>query len=367
MKIQLISEIPSAYRVDFFNALFETYGDDLRISFVPTGLDNHKKLIYALDSQPFWQVSKLYKFTGRISQSLAVMKDMAHFRPDVVITNGFSVHALPAMLYSKIFRSGFYTWIGGTTQSEAQFKGLKVLYRKAIASQLNGAVFYSDFSRAYLASLNPRLLRTLTLGNNTRNANAFRTKVLECRKKQTKTRPLTFLTVGFQVDYKNTETLMRAYAALRAEGLDLRLVVAGGGDYLETVKRVRREESIPEVEFLGNVHPDELPAVYADADVYVHPSYLDRWPQTYNEAAAAGLAILISTRTGVWDPYIEKYADKVIFPPMEIEQLAARMRTLINNPGLLNELKEFAWNTALSTDCKKCLNDWTHYFDPSGS
>jgi len=87
----------------------------------------------------------------------------------------------------------------------------------------------------------------------------------------------------------------RVRAACLNRGLDVQLVVVGGGPYLDTMKR---ELAPDDAAFAGFRHGDELSAIYASGDLFVFPSATDTLGQAVMEAECSGLPVLISDQGG---------------------------------------------------------------------
>ncbi len=77
----------------------------------------------------------------------------------------------------------------------------------------------------------------------------------------------------------------------------VRLVVSGIGPDLDEA-RARAEARTT---FLGYVPPDEAPAVYRSADVFVSPTYSEGFSNTILEAMASGLPVVSTRSVGVVD------------------------------------------------------------------
>ncbi|CAN5209088.1 hypothetical protein BH24ACT10_BH24ACT10_00070 [soil metagenome] len=77
----------------------------------------------------------------------------------------------------------------------------------------------------------------------------------------------------------------------------VRLVVSGIGPDLEEA-RARADERTT---FLGYTAPDDAPAVYRSADVFVSPTYSEGFSNTVLEAMASGLPVVSTRSVGVVD------------------------------------------------------------------
>lgn len=89
--------------------------------------------------------------------------------------------------------------------------------------------------------------------------------------------------VGRLEEVKNVSALLDA-----VNGLDVELIIIGGGGLKESLEAKAREEQLP-VRFLGNIPNTELPAHLNRASLFVLPSHLEHHPKALLEAMACGL------------------------------------------------------------------------------
>jgi glycosyltransferase-like protein len=106
------------------------------------------------------------------------------------------------------------------------------------------------------------------------------------------------LTVGGIEPRKGSLDLLEAYALLRAEHPDVRLVIAGGEtlfDYRDYRAHweYRAAELAVEPVVLGQVAEDELPSLVAAADVFAFPSVKEGFGMAAMEALAAGVPLVV--------------------------------------------------------------------------
>lgn len=78
-----------------------------------------------------------------------------------------------------------------------------------------------------------------------------------------------------------------------------RLIIAGGGSELAHAIELAKETNTSDrVEFLGDVANRDLPAIYAQADIFLQPSYTEGFPRVLLEAMASGLPIVTTDAGG---------------------------------------------------------------------
>ena len=120
--------------------------------------------------------------------------------------------------------------------------------------------------------------------------------------------------------HKNHERLFRAFALLRAERPELRLVLTGSG----------HDRPLPEgVEARGRVSADELTDLYRRASALVFPSLYEGFGQPPLEAMASGCPVAAS-RAGAL-PEICGDAAR-LFDPSVPEEIAAAVAEVLEDP-----------------------------------
>lgn len=174
---------------------------------------------------------------------------------------------------------------------------------------------------------------------------------------------------GFINHSKGIETLLRATAILRAEGLPIKLVMIGGRTGSSDKSNVAYAKSVDKlidlldlgehILWTGFVASDDVTAYLNAADVVALPF---RDGASYRRgslmAAIQHSCAIITTTPSTRMPL---FTDKMLFvPPDDSPLLAAALRDLYNNPGERDALRErvrdlhalFAWDDIV----RKCTN-----------
>lgn len=108
-----------------------------------------------------------------------------------------------------------------------------------------------------------------------------------------------FLFVGRLAEEKSIDTLIKAFARLRAVHAKARLVIVGAGPDEEALRSVAARLTPPgAVTFVGSRHGPELDAEYASATCLVLPSRSEPWGLVVNEALSQGCPAVVSDRCG---------------------------------------------------------------------
>jgi len=154
------------------------------------------------------------------------------------------------------------------------------------------------------------------------------------------------LTVGRLEAYKGVQHMIRAMNLLP----EYDLLIAGSGSYREQLEQLAHEEGVAEqVAFLGYVADEELPRLYAGADVYVTMSEFEAYGMTVAEALAAGTPCVVRDGAALQD-WAQKDGTVGIstVTPESIQQ-AVRSVNQISIPGLENRSWEMVTTQLLET------------------
>lgn len=144
-------------------------------------------------------------------------------------------------------------------------------------------------------------------------------------------RPVTtILTVANLRAEKAHEVLLAAAAELRPRHPYLNYLIAGAGPRLAELKTLVATLGLgAQVSFLG--HREDVPALLADADLFVLPSRSEAFPNGAIEAMAAGLPVIASRVGGLVD-LIDEGRTGLLVEPDDPRALAAAIESLVLSP-----------------------------------
>ena len=142
------------------------------------------------------------------------------------------------------------------------------------------------------------------------------------------------IVVARLVAHKGHAVLLRALERLRDNGLVLRLTVAGDGEERQALTALVNDLGLADqVRFLGAVGQDELPGLYAEADVFCLPTLAEAVGVVNMEAMATGLPVVSSRLMGVPE-LVDDGVSGLLVEPGEPEQLADALGTLAADPEM---------------------------------
>ena len=164
----------------------------------------------------------------------------------------------------------------------------------------------------------------------------------------------TLLYLGRLKRYKRVDLPIRAVARLRAEGVPVRMIVAGTGDHADSLKALAGELGVEDaVEFPGFVSEAEKIRLFQQAWIHVLTSPKEGWGITNLEAAACGTPTVASDSPGLRDSVVDGETGFLV-PHDDVDALADRIRALIDDETLREALgvnarrfaERFTWERA---------------------
>lgn len=177
--------------------------------------------------------------------------------------------------------------------------------------------------------------------------------------------PPYLLCVGNLVPVKNYSTAIRAYAHLASTDRDLPpLVFAGGQQHdhaLHLKELVAQYQLESSVHFVGYQSSDDLLHLYHGAKMLVHPSLHEGFSFTILEAMACGVPIVAANSTSI----PEAAGDAALYHdrPTDAEELAAKMRELLDSETLCQNLSRVARKRAAAYTWTNCVQKTVEAYD----
>ncbi|MBL8046190.1 MAG: glycosyltransferase family 4 protein [Anaerolineales bacterium] len=158
---------------------------------------------------------------------------------------------------------------------------------------------------------------------------------------------------------KNLTTLLKAYAVLRQSQPEIGLVIAGGKGWLHEsfFAELRALGLERQVQLLGYVPDEDLPALLNCAAVFAYPSVFEGFGLPPLEAMACGTPVIVSNASSL--PEVVGDAG-LLLPPTDVQAWVEAMRRVLNDNALhaklrargLHRAKQFTWEKAARATLK---------------
>jgi len=153
--------------------------------------------------------------------------------------------------------------------------------------------------------------------------------------------PLRLLYVGTWLDRKGIYYLVDAFRTLIHKSVGVELTVAGCVSSEEDVKAFFSPEVSSRVRVLPFVKREDMPAIYAEHDIFVFPSLMEGMPLSLLEAMAAGIPVVTAYNSGMAD-VVEDGFNGLTIPTADADRLVEAVERLCRSVELRKQLGQEA-------------------------
>jgi glycosyltransferase involved in cell wall biosynthesis len=143
-----------------------------------------------------------------------------------------------------------------------------------------------------------------------------------------------FLFCGQMIARKGLDHLLAAFADIAGRYPGASLLLAGREAELPGLLAALPEAVRARIEYAGFQPPEELPRLFARADVFILPSRHDGWGVVVNQALGAGLPVICSDAVGAGHDLVEPGVNGLRFPAGDVPALTRCMEHFAANPGV---------------------------------
>ena len=298
---------------------------------------------------PYRYLSRVVVGRRGIGAPLPLLRGEA---PDLLVT----LHAEPAFLagWALARARGTRTavWIEPTFDAWVTRRRWKEGLKRQIFPRLDGVVTTGPDGKAFASRYGMPERRIFYLpyfSSFPQFRSACRTarETRDQRRESLGLRGVTFAYVGRLWSGKGLNYLVDAFALLqRRSESEVSLLLAGDGADEEALRDRCRKLGLENVVFTGFFQRDQLPFLYAAADVFVFPTLGDPFGQVVEEASSCGLPIISSSAAGEIQDRVEEGVTGFIVPPMNSAALFDRMELLAGDSDLRRRMGEAAFRKA---------------------
>lgn len=328
MKLLFLTNVPSPYRVEFFNELGKYC--DLTVVFEKSTSD---------ERDVSWSTYKFDNFRGIILKGKTIRTDSAicfgvikyvidRSFDHIICSNFSSITGVIAVLIMKACRIPYYLEAdGGFAKSGT---GVKEYIKRCVISDARGyfstGVSCDQYFLAYGASRNKLFRYPFT---SLWNADILDMPPSQAEKNDIKRKlgideKIVFLSVGQFIHRKGYDLLIRA-----AKNIERNIgIYIVGGEVTQEYLKLKKEIGDENVHFVGFKTKQELSDYYKAADLFVFPTREDIWGLVVNEAMAYGLPILTTNHCAAGLELVDE-KNGVLVPSDSIQGLIDGIDTIL--------------------------------------
>lgn len=343
MKVALLTEIISPYRVPVFNALASQPQIDLTVLFaaetsrIRQWTVPKEAIRFAYEVLPGWEVATVSQHSSLFFNP-NVAASLRRNRFDVVICGGYHQPTYwLALLYTHLTRTRTILWSESNRRDQRVSYRLKSLFKKTLISSFDQYIVPGQSQQEYLLDFGIQSANIWTAPNAV-DVEYFRQKSHEYRLSKSDIKHklgisgTAVLYVGRLLDAKGVADVLQAFEKVQSDQ-DVTLLIVGSGPDEQRYRAWAAERGL-KVVFTGFVQQNELPLYYAISDIFVFPTYSDPWGLVINEAMSCGLPVVVSSIAGATKDLVKHGWNGYVFDPGDVETLAHHIQSLINAPEM---------------------------------
>ncbi|HEY9857840.1 MAG TPA: glycosyltransferase family 4 protein [Stenomitos sp.] len=255
---------------------------------------------------------------------------LAAIRPQVVVSGELGLRTILAAAYRWLApHSRLIVWATLSEYSEQGRGRLREWLRRWILRSVDAVLVNGESGARYIRHFGVPDERIFRVPYTT-NSEPFSAVPMD-RAERSHPR---LLYVGQLVERKGLQHLFEVLGHWGAAHPDaeLELWLVGDGPQRPELEASRLPSNIT-CQFLGNIAYDELPGVYAQADLFVLPTLADEWGLVVNEAMASGLPVLGSRYAQAVEELVVEGENGWIFRPDDADDMRAAMERALATPG----------------------------------
>ena len=133
---------------------------------------------------------------------------------------------------------------------------------------------------------------------------------------------------------KGVLDMLQALSPLAREGLDFRLLISGIGPSFDAAAAAIEDLELGKhAEMTGYIGYEDVSAIYAQADIFVSPTYAEGFSNTILEAMASGLAVVSCRAVGVMDCITDE-VNGLLSEPGDVAALTQNLRRVLTDEKL---------------------------------
>jgi glycosyltransferase involved in cell wall biosynthesis len=150
-----------------------------------------------------------------------------------------------------------------------------------------------------------------------------------------------FISILSAATYKGFDLILKTASLLKLQGLKFRWTICGASANAPVIRAMekifKKRYDRLNVYFAGEKSSKELVSLLLDADLFIHPSYIDNSPNSICEAQLLGLPV-VATYTGGVSSLIENNKTGMLVPVNDPYFLSGIIASLLSNPDKMQYL-----------------------------
>jgi len=270
----------------------------------------------------------------RIPYQPRLIRSIKKLKPDVMISDGFFQWTYAPLFVRATKGIPHVMCYERTKHTERNAQLIRKCYRKFALKWIDVVCCSGKLCGEYVKSLGFDSGRT-TFGHMVADVEDLNSRIedlniLHTRRLREKlgVNGTVYLFVGRLIELKGVRQLLSAWSDFTINLSEKPfLIIVGGGEQEELIKKIILEKHLETVRLVGNVSYNDIGDYYSIADIFVIPTLEDNWSLVVSEAMACKLPIITSVYNGCW-PELVQESNGWVMDPLNHEEL---VRTLLDS------------------------------------
>lgn len=346
LKVALIHNIISPYRIPLFEELSKNPNIDLTVFFTA---ESEKNREWIIKHNFLFDYKILPKITLNLGKEIfyhinpTIFRELFNGNFDIIVSAGYSSFTnQTAFFVAKFLRIPFILWSGSTENEPNLLRKLSLPLIKCIVKNSDAFIAYGTRAKEYLVKLGAPQNKVF-ISFNTVDTKFFKETCLalkdtkyDLKNKLGFNHEYIVLYVGQLIERKGLKYLLYAHKKL-SKRYNVGLVLVGNGKQKSELINLCKIDTINNVYFVDFVQKKDLPIYYSIADIFVLPSIEEVWGLVVNEAMACGLPIITTKYVGASEDLVVNGKNGYVVAPKDSLELYNSMLSLLDN-DLVNSM-----------------------------
>lgn len=346
MKVLFITNIPSPYRVDFFNELGKSC--DLTVLFEKRASDERDELWKNYQFETFHGIfMKGISVGAATSVCFSVTKYLKNSKFDIIVCTDFtSPTGIIAINYLKRHHIPYFLECDGGFAKNG--KGIRERIKRYTITGAKGYFSTGKACDEYYLAYGAEKDRTVRFPfTSVKKKDILSSPLSQAEKNELKKQlgisdSPTVITVGQFIHRKGFDILLKA-AGLLDRGVQFYFI---GGEPTEEYLQIKSYLHLDNVHFIGFQSHDAIKKYYRAADLFVLPTREDIWGLVINEAIANGLPVVSTDKCAAALEMVKDGVNGFIIPTEDHEALSNRVTSILNDRERLMKMSTLSLRIA---------------------
>lgn len=224
-------------------------------------------------------------------------------------------------------------------------------YTKTILKYLDALTAVSNSASQYVKTLTDKPIKIIPNGI---NLDSYRNKKPNNNPGGAKS----ILFIGRLERRKGVAYLIKAFAKLKEDSKNVKLIIAGDGPELKRLRMLAKQLKVPDVEFAGYVDDEQKHKLFSTCDVFCSPALFgESFGIVLLEAMAYGVPIVAGNNPGYNDVLIDR-GQLSLVNPKDTQEFSRRLNIMLYDEELISSWLKWANKYITSFSYKKIVDNY---------